>query len=370
MMSLKLSNDQERLKRQLKNESFSDEVYLKLFKMYDWGEDGVYENDSNRDITITFVQRFFNPDGFRDPAMVYSPITLSNIARDTKSSAVLDAMLSMPNHEIKQSRKEDLRPKNLREIVALNPNISRENIRYLLSFNDDRINSFLACNNAISVEAQEHVFEKANEVTALMLTQNDALDDKIFVVLLQSQEEIVKSLLTFQKITKERLKAILEANLSDAILASMGENKQIEEVTNELMGMNRELDFKLASNPLLNQEQLTELYEKYGEEFMPALTKNPNLAPELLEDFYVKGLEEIVVNVATNPSTPQAILEELAKQNRHIYNRGLALNPSTKLMYLEQFALDSELIQLMTKNETYLASINSAQMGMRSDDRY
>jgi len=54
----------------------------------------------------------------------------------------------------------------------------------------------------------------------------------------------------------------------------------------------------------------------------------------------------------------------------HIFNRGLALNPSTKLIYLEQFALDSELIQLMTKNETYLATINSAQMGMRSDDRY
>ena len=85
MMSLKLSNDQERLKRLLKNSSFSDELFLKLFKMYDWGSDGVYENDDNRDATITFVDRFFKPDGFRDPAMVYSPITLSNIARDTKS---------------------------------------------------------------------------------------------------------------------------------------------------------------------------------------------------------------------------------------------------------------------------------------------
>ncbi|SFV71416.1 hypothetical protein MNB_SV-13-1269 [hydrothermal vent metagenome] len=48
----------------------------------------------------------------------------------------------------------------------------------------------------------------------------------------------------------------------------------------------------------------------------------------------------------------------------------MAINPSTKLSYLEQFALDSELIMLMSKNETYLASVNSAHMGMRSDDRY
>ena len=370
MMSLKLSNDQERLKRLLKNSSFSDEVYLKLFKMYDWGEDGVYDNDENRDATISFVERFFRPDSFRDPAMVYSPITLSNIARDAKESAILDAMLSMPNHEIKQSRKEDLRPKNLREIVALNSNISRENIRYLLSFNDDRINSFLACNNAISVEAQEHIFEKADEITKLMLTQNDALDDKIFVVLLQSQEGIVKSLLTFQKITKERLKAILEANLSENILVFLGENKQIEEVTKELMGINRELDFRLASNPLLNQEELTQLYKKYGDKLVLELSQNPNLDSKLLEQFYATNQEEVLVNVASNPATPQTILDELAEKNVHIFNRSLALNPSTKLIYLEQFALDSELIHLMTKNETYLASINSAQMGMRSDDRY
>jgi hypothetical protein len=139
MMSMKLSNDQERLKRLLKNSAFADEVYLKLFKMYDWGSDGVYDTDENRDVTISFVDRFYRPDGFRDPAMVYSPITLSNIARDAKTSDIIDAMLTMPNHEIKQSRKEDLRPKNLREIVALNPNIAHENIRYLLSFNDDRI---------------------------------------------------------------------------------------------------------------------------------------------------------------------------------------------------------------------------------------
>jgi hypothetical protein len=370
MMSLKLSNDQERLKRLLKNSSFSDEVFLKLFKMYDWRGEGVYDNDDNRDATITFVDRFFRPDGFRDPAMVYSPITLSNIARDAKEGAILDAMLTMPNHEIKQSRKEDLRPKNLREIVALNPNIAHENIRYLLSFNDDRINSFLACNNSIRVDAQELIFNKSNEVTKLMLTQNENLDDSLFIELLKSDEEIVRSLLTFQKITEKRLKAILEANLTEETLAMMGENNQIGEVAEQLIGLNRLLDEKLASNKQLTTEQLNRLYGLYGDAFMLPLSLNLNLDPKLLEQFYANENEVLTVNIASNPSTPQSILDALSEKNIHKFNRGLAINPSTKLKYLEQFALDSELIMLMTTNQTYLDSINSAHVGMRSDDRY
>ena len=370
MMSLKLSNDQVRLKRLLKNRSFSDEVFLKLFKMYDWGDDGVYENDDNRDATITFVDRFYQPDGFRDPAMVYSPITLSNIARDAKISDILDAMLTMPNHEIKQSRKEDLRPKNLREIVALNPNISHENIRYLLSFNDHRIKSFLACNNAIKMDAQELIFEKADAVTKLMLTQNNNLDDKIFNELLKSEEEIVSSLLTFQRLSDSRLKKVLDTNLLEATLAFMGENEKIDEVVDKLIGLNKKLDKNLSANRLLSSQELRKLYEKYGDEFIVELSSNSQLDAQLLEVFYAKGSEQVILNVAGNPSTPQIILDELSEKNIHYFNRGLAINPSTKLIYLEQFALDSELIMLMTKNKTYLASVNSAHVGMRSDDRY
>lgn len=370
MMSLKLSNDQERLKRLLKNGAFSDEVYLKLFKMYDWGEDGVYDNDDNRDTTISFVERFYRPDSFRDPAMVYSPITLSNIARDAKSADILDAMLSMPNHEIKQSRKEDIRPKNLREIVALNPNIARENIRYLLSFNDNRINGFLACNDSIGSDVQALIFEKADEVTKLMLTQNNSLADEFFTALLQSDSQIVKSLLTFQKLTESRVQSILEANLPETVLVYLGENQQLEEMTEKLMGLNKTLDLKLASNKQLTTEQLTALYEKYGDEFALELSKNPNLESRLLEKFYTKGDEELVVNIASNPATPQAILDALVEKNQDIFNRALALNPSTKLIYLEQFALDSELRMLMRQNQTYIESINSAQTGMKSNDRY
>ncbi len=370
MMSLKLSNDQERLKRLLKNSSFSDEVYLKLFKMYNWGADGVYENDDNRDATITFVERFYRPDGFRDPAMVYSPITLSNIARDAKTSDILDAMLTMPNHEIKQSRKEDLRPKNLREIIALNPNISNENIRYLLSFNDDRINSFLACNSSIGVEAQSVIFDGSNDIAKRMLTQNDSLSDDIFNKLLKEGGEIVSSLLTFQKITSSRLESILKENFSDEILSFLGENQLIDEVSLELIAINRTLDYRLSSNKKIDKSLLDKIYNIYGDEFIVPLSSNPNISKKLLNRFYQSEDREVILNIASNRATPKEILTELCQRDEHDINCRLAVNPSVELEYLQQFALNTELIMVMSQNETYIASVNSAHLGMRSDDRY
>jgi hypothetical protein len=365
MMSLKLSNDQERLKRLLKNSSFTDEVFLKLFKMYEWGSEGVYDNDDNRDATITFVDRFYRPDGFRDPAMVYSPITLANIARDAKTSDILDAMLTMPNHEIKLSRKESMRPKNLREIVAFNQNIASENIRYLLSFNDERINSFLACNSAITFKEQEYIYTKANAVIKIMLSQNSSLDDKIFKELLISDEESLKSLLTFQQMTAKRVEYILEAGLSDELMALLGENVLIKNVAETLIGINKLLDYKLASNKELSTELLSRLYETYGDEFMLPLSSNVNTSVELLIDFYKSENIEVIKNLAGNSSTDSEILKELCELNDHELNRELSLNSSVELFYLEQFALDSELIMLMTKNKTYLDSIYSAHVGER-----
>ncbi|HHH19165.1 MAG TPA: hypothetical protein ENK86_01445 [Campylobacterales bacterium] len=371
MMSLKLSNDQERLKRLLHNEAFSDEVYLKLFRMYDWKGEGVYDNDDNRNITVTFAKRFFRPDGFHDLAMVYSAVTLSSIARDTREGAVLDALLTMPLHEVMQSRKEShLRPKNIREIVALNPAVSRENIRYLLSLNNQRIRTFLACNEAIGQQDQEQIVTHADQTTMMMLAQNPNLNDALFVQLLAKEPEIIQSLLIFQPITPERLRQILNAKLSADLLQYLGTNQQIDEVVDQLIGIDTRMDYTLAANRLLSTTQLSDLYQRYQEEIALPLSSNPNLDVALLEKFYVSGNYELVKNIAANPSTPQKILHELCERHDHELNKSLAPNPSVELFYLEQFALDNELIRYMTQNETYLESINSAHKGMRSDDRY
>jgi hypothetical protein len=263
----------------------------------------------------------------------------------------------MPNHEIKQSRREDLRPKNLREMVALNPLISCASIRYLLSFNDERINSFLACNDTINLKEQEYIYAQANYITKVMMTQNGNLDDKLFKLFLNGEDEVIKSLLTFQTLNNHRLEMILVQNLDNDLLFYVGENQTIEPIAQRLVGINKKLDYKLASNKFLSAKLLEELYSVYGDEFIIPLSINPNLSVSLIEQFYKKKIDKVVENLAQNPKTSQWILKELCELDDKSMNRNLALNPSVELAYLEQFQLDSELMMLMSKNRTFIDSI-------------
>jgi hypothetical protein len=353
-MSLKLSNDQDRLKRLLKNEAFSDEVYLKLFKLYSWGSDGIHESDDNRDITISFVKRFYRPDGFRDPAMIYAPTTVMNIAQESSDSRVLDAILSMPNHNIKISRREERRPKNLREVVAFNEAISQEGIKRLLVFGDENIDYFLASNSALNDTQQQYIFDRANSDIKMMLAHNSNLSDTLFDKLLEEDSEIVKTLLSFQYIDTKRLDTILSKEIYNNIVSFIGYNQTISDIIEPLLELdNQELDFKLATNSCLDNSFLQKLYKKYNDSIAIEICKNPNISNGMATAFYQTQNIEIIKALATNISTPQNILDELCERNDRELNRLLASNPSVSLSYLQQFQLDPTLIMILAKNETY-----------------
>ena len=354
IMSLKLSNDQDRLKRLLKNEAFSDEVYLKLFKLYNWGSDGIHESDNNRDITISFVKRFYRPDGFRDPAMIYAPTTVINIAQESSNSDVLDAILSMPNHNIKTSRREERRPKNLREVVAFNEAISQEGIKRLLAFNSKDINYFLASNSALNETQQQYIFDKANGDIKMMLAHNSNLSDTLFDKLLDEDIDIVKTLLSFQTIDSKRLDIVLSKDIDNSLVSFMGDNQTILDIIEPLLELdNQELDFKLATNSCIDDIYLQRLYKKYNNFISIEICKNPNISNEMATNFYKTQNIEIVKALAINISTPQNILDELCEQNDRELNKLLASNSSVSLSYLQQFQLDPTLMMILAKNETY-----------------
>jgi len=281
LMSLKLSNDQERLIRLLKNESFETTLYLKLFKLYDWKGEGVHENDENRDVTTTFVKRFYNPQQFMDPAMIYSPITLMTIAAESEDSEVLEAFLSMPHYQIKISKGER-RPKTLKEMVALNPASSAKTLRQLSNFNHMDIDYFLVQNDTLSGDLQEKIYERAGHDTKKMLTQNANLSDLLFDKLLAENEEIVSYLFTFAKIDKGRL----EKAKADKNFAVLGDGEGIEEVLPQLLEIdNLSLQKRLAENPIVEAKSLEMIYKKYGNEVTQALCHNPNLFPIMIKAF-------------------------------------------------------------------------------------
>jgi len=354
LMSLKLSNDQERLLRLLKNEAFLDDVYLKLFKMYDWNGEGVHENNNNRDITISFVKRFYRPDGFRDPAMIYAPTTVVNIAQESNNFEVLDAILTMPNHEIKVSRYETNRPKNLRETVAFNEALSLEAIKRLLSYQDKSIDYFLCSNPTLRESDLELLYGRVDRDSKLMLTQNSKLSDRLFEKLLWDGDEVVKSLLSYQEMSEYRLGLVEDSEF----IAYLGQNETITNIITNLIELNsRELDFQLASNSVVNFEILEKLYEKYADEILFMMAHNPNLSTEFFLMLHKKNEYNIDEALATNHSTPKEILSTLCERKDRELNRLLASNPSVNIKYLREFQLDTSLIRILANNETYGNSV-------------
>ncbi len=358
LMSLKLSNNQDRLKRLLKNESFEDELFLKLFALYDWGSEGVYDNDDNRDITISFVKRFYRPDSFMDPAIIYSPVTLSTVVANSEDPQLLDVVLGMPNYGFLSTKNERRRAKNLRELVASNRYISIESIKKLLSFRDSDIDYFLASNIALNNSMQNELYQRADDDIKMMLSQNSSLSEELFSTLLDESEIVVQNLMAFGIITEDRLEKILSKNLSDEILSVLGENSSIKNFIPKLLDLNIELlTIRLSANSVVNENFLDEIYQKFGDSAVLSLATNPNLSSKLIEEFFAKSDYEIDKILASNPSTPKEILVKLFDRGDREINMGLASNESLELYYLQQLQLDSSLLNILSKNRKFTKNI-------------
>ncbi len=354
LMSLKLSQDQDRVQRLLGNEAFEDHFFLKLFEMFDWGGEGIHERDENRDVTISFVKRFFRPDGFRDPAMVYAPTTVMIIAKDSSDPKVLEAILTMPNHEIKTSRYEQKKPKNLKEAVAFNPHIATATIRKLLAYNDPSIDYFLASNSALLAEDLERIYQRADTQTKQMMAHNALLPESLFGKLLEEDVAVQQSLLSYQPIDLRRLEQVI----LHPQIAYIGANGSIAKYLPQLLALEHEaLDRVLAANGAVAAEYQELLYHRHGEDIAAALASNSALDERMAWELYRQEQPEIIAALAANPSTPREILDSLCEREERTLNRCLAANPSVDLYWLRQFQLDTSLVRILAENETYGKSI-------------
>ncbi len=354
LMSLKLSNDQERLIRLLKNEAFEKTLYLKLFKLYDWKGEGVHESDANRDVTTTFVKRFYNPDQFMDPAMIYSPITLMSIVAESEDPEVLDAFLSFPHYQIKVSKSDVKRPKTLKEIVALNPHASEDTLRQLSHLKQQDIDYFLAQNDHLPAILQEQIYNRANKDIKLMLAQNENLSDILFKQLLEEEAQIVQRLLVYQRIDQQRFDQACQSSE----VALLGANETIAQMIPQLLEIDDILLHRhLAANPAVDSESLKQIYTQYEEKVTADLCSNPNLDPEMIKTFAAQKERAWELSLAANPATPTELLIAYFNQNDEELNLALASNEALPISYLQQFQLDPTLMNRLSKNRTFTENI-------------
>ena len=94
LMSLKLSRDKDRLKSFIQNTCLSDEVFLKLLKMYDWSDEDFFENDDNRDISAAFISRFYK-NIERNHNVQYATTGYIHLIKQLENTEILKAILGL-----------------------------------------------------------------------------------------------------------------------------------------------------------------------------------------------------------------------------------------------------------------------------------
>lgn len=348
LMSLKLSNNQERLARLLHNRYLSDALFIKLFAMYDWRDEGMFDNSENMKIATLFAKRFFSKSRF-DAATYHSPISVFEVAIISENPDLLEVMYDLPLIEVKQSRSGPRRPVHTKEAIAVNPHANEKTLTRLYRLNDPGIDYFLALNPATPHTLQEQIFERSDTDTKEALTQNSNLSPALFEKLAH-----IPSLWEFQPVNTEKL-----AHLPTPIPPQIGENEHLtpEVIAFLLKQEDAALLENLAQNPSLTPRQLQRLYETGSETLYPAIASNPNTPPEILETLFAKNDHGIDRYLALNPNAPQTILGQLLARDDFEINCSLALNEALPITWLQQLQIDTRLLPYLKENSTFTENI-------------
>lgn len=311
LMSLKLSNDQERLVDFIQNPYIGDSLFFKLLKLYDWQNEGFFDNDSNRDVTASIIGRFYQDlernhnvqyamsglahliERYGTGELIEAISELSPIQKELKNPGdrslfgVLDAMAIHP-----QTNERILRVlmQERSEILAQRVPLSLE--KELLALNDPSINALLASNESLSQEAAFHLEAGYSETIAAHVR----LDDERFDRLMMTHSSALASNRSLTSAMQQRL----SESDDTAVLKA------------------------LCMNPSVDERFLTALCERGG--FEAELASNPSLPLLFLEKLFEKGESTIVSALAANPSTPVAILYQLSLDQR--YERSVKTNPA------------------------------------------
>lgn len=309
LMSLKLSKDQERLVDFLANPYITDELFFKLLGLYDWQNEGLFDNDRNRDVTAAIIGRFYaDPEKNHNVQYAMSGLAhlierygtheligavaaLSPIAKeldfpvDRSVAGILDAMALHPRTPLDVLRKlllsraallarrepllletELMGRGDVDELLARNPTLSAEGRAVLM----ERFPDCIARNALLSGE----LFEKLRGAFATELAANPSLDDAMQDTLMDTDDTaVLQSLAANPSLVLRHAAALMDAGRYDEFLAS-----------------------------------------------------NPSLPGGFLERLYGSDDPKVHGHLAANPATPIELLYQLSLDRR--FERAVKTNPA------------------------------------------
>jgi hypothetical protein len=282
LMSLKLSHDKARLKSFIQNSMLSDELFLKLLKMYSWSREDFFENDDNRDVSAALILRFYK-NIERNHNVQYATTGILHLIAQTKSTQLLKAI-------------------SLLQPIKFHPKI------------ECAIAMSLYCDEKM----QEHFFKKSkNQEILEALSLNKNLKPSLIEEFLKDEElgtNVAKNI----ELTDE----FFELFKSNKIGLALNESLTTE-MQEELLGLdNEEISYALALNNNVNETVLEKLLQSSNKEIVSCVYENSSTPVEILQNAYEnnQNFEEL----AKNENTPIEILYQLQLDSK--YERFVKMN--------------------------------------------
>jgi hypothetical protein len=321
LMSLKLSNDTERLKSFLQNGCVSDALFFKLLKMYKWQGEDFFENDDNRDVSAALIGRFYE-NIERNHNVQYATTGIIHLLSQTENPQLLEA--------ISELEAVKFHPK-IKILLAQHPFSSQKVLKKLLQSKEQEVLEAMSENPALEKNIALQLAQ-IDAVLAQKIAANSRLDDELFEKLLPHA-----SGLGFNETLSEMMQRTLFDLDDEDVLAALAQNKN--------------LSAEVLEKILLKQEEL----------LTQALYKNPCVSSALLEAAYTDAKNHL--SLAQNSATPQEILEKLYINGDADILDALARNEKTPVEILYQLQLDRRFERAVKTNRAFGKYIQSQNIG-------
>jgi len=356
MMSLKLSNDRDRLKDFLTNSTIEDELFLRLLKMYKWNGENFFDNDENRDVSAAIIVRFYE-NIERNHNVEYAALGLMHLAKQTKNEKLIETIAYL--EPLVKSMKLGTNRDNFKIIsaIATNEAAQKDVLKLLIKNAPSQIRKLIATREDCDEEMQDDLLLSEDKEVLEALSYNSNLCKTVLEKLLD-YEELAKNIARNINLDDDIFKLFLQKYPID-----LAKNKEItSQMQEKLASMaEQEVLLSLATNQSIDEKIFMILQEKNDEQITLALYENPATPSQILQDAYLDAKNHFAL--AKNENTPKDILKRLFESEDAKVLKSLAKNKSTPVEVLYQLQLDSRFDRAVKENPNFGKHIMSENIG-------
>ncbi|WP_455757599.1 hypothetical protein [Sulfurimonas sp.] len=356
LMSLKLSHDKDRLKSFLQNTAISDNLFLRLLKLYSWNGEDFFENDDNRDVTAALISRFYE-NIERNHNVQYATLGLMHLVVQCKSEKLIDAIATL--EPVIKSLNTTTKNANYNIVTSIaTHHLTPLNVlKILIKKSNTYVKTLIALRKDCDEVMQNVLYEDGDEDVLLSLSQNSSLDKNIAKSLIKD-DKYIKNIAKYITLDDELFDILVKLNKVE-----LAQNESIlHHMQEHLISLhNEDVKLALASNTHIDESTILELVSEGSLGISLAVYANIRTPKDNLESAYANPANHQAL--AYNESTPKEILLKLANSEDEEVLMELAKNISTPIEVLYQLQLDSRFQRAVKENSSFGKHIQTENIG-------